>query len=96
MKDVSLYQRYVSTYVKSDVRTAGGKRKSIDKGDELARLLRGRPMDELIKICSANNIDTTRWTHLNFGRFRMQVGRALRLIMKKGGTVKIGAKRVKA
>lgn len=94
--NVSLYTRYAPKYVKSDVKTAGGKRKSMDKGDELAQALRGKNTDELASIAKANKIDVSRWTHLNPGRFRMQVGRALRMIIKSGKAVKVGKTQIKA
>lgn len=86
----TLYSRYSPKYVKSDVKTAGGKRKSMDIGDTLAKALRGKDADELTKICEKNGIDTSRWTHLQPGRFRMQVGRALRVHIRHGKPIKVG------
>lgn len=91
----NLYSRYAGNYVKSDVKTAGGKRKSMDKGDALAQALRGKSVEELSDIATTNKIDVARWTHLNPGRFRMQVGRALRLIIKNGKSIKVGKTTIK-
>lgn len=86
----TLYSRYSPKYVKSEVKTAGGKRKSMDIGDALAQALRGKTTEELTTICNSNGVDTSRWTHLQPGRFRMQVGRALRVIIRHGKSVKVG------
>lgn len=96
MDGESIYGRYNKRYVKSDTKTASGKRKSLDKGDKLAEALRGKSVDELSHIARTHGLSTTHWKHLNPGRFRMQVGRALRILIKGGMTITVDGVSVSA
>lgn len=90
----SLFSVYSKRYVTSETKTAGGKRRSVDKGDRLAQLLRGKSVEDLLKVARENGIQAERWVHLNPGRFRMQVGRALRMIMRTGVSLIVDGKKV--
>lgn len=91
----SLYTRYATRYIKTDTKTASGKRKSFDCGDAIAVAFRGKPQEFLIEVCKENFIDAKPWKNLNPGRFRMQVGRALRNVFKRDGVILIAGKKVR-
>lgn len=95
MTSESLYTRYQKHYITSNVKTASGKRKSVDTGDCLAKLLRGKSVEDLLKVAKDNGVQAERWLHLNPGRFRMQVGRALRMILNAGNPLIVDGLKVK-
>jgi len=79
-------QRYTVT---KETRTASG-RPSVDCGDEVATLLRGKTDADLAHIAEKNNLKDrwdTVWARLKEGHRRMCLGNALRQIIKKGGTL---------
>lgn len=72
----------LSKYVVSDIKTPSG-RKAIDTGDDVAKKLRGRPLDEVYKLVSEKTGITQKDLHakydkLNPGMQRMNLGNRLR------------------
>lgn len=74
-----------ATYKVSDVKTASGKRKSVDNDDKVAKALRGKSVDDLAKIASKNKLGDRFKTwrgNLNEGMVRMAIGNALRAMVR--------------
>ncbi len=47
-------------------------------------------MDKLRLVAKQNNVDLKRWSHLNMGHLRMNLGNVLRGRVRSGATVEIG------
>ena len=80
--DDKLINADLSKYVVSDIKTPSGRR-AIDRGDEVAKKLRGRPLDEVYKLVSEKTGITQKDLHakydkLNLGMQRMNLGNRLR------------------
>ena len=67
--------------------------------DELAKVLSsyltddetGRTDKEKLRdVCAKNEIDMSKWSHLNAGHVRMNLGNVLRGRLKKGQNVTVG------
>lgn len=73
-----------STYKVSDVKTASGKRKSVDNDDETARMLRGKSREDLVALAKRHGLEDRlkKWKDLNEGMFRMTFGNALRAVLR--------------
>ena len=73
----------------SKTRSAAGTT-SLHNGDPVAQMLAGKPLDECYDILAKYVDDVTldskmaKWSHLNPGQQRMQIGNAIRAIFKKG------------
>lgn len=82
------------SYKTSDVKTASGKRKSIDNDDALSKAMRGMDRKAIGKVLSMNGLGdrVEKHVHLNDGMFRMVSGQALRAMIKRGEPVKIDNK----
>lgn len=79
------------SYTVSDVKTASGKRKSIDTNDEVAVMLRGKSVEELQTIAARYGLEDRfkeKWAHLNPGMIRMSFGNALRGVMRQKAAAK--------
>ena len=66
-------------------------------GDDMANALKeavckdGRTDVKLmVKVAQDNGIDLNRWSHLNVGQIRMNLGNVLRNMVRKGHGVKVG------
>lgn len=93
------YQRNAENWGKSVIDPAKKKHyygKSIDlKSDPVANVLTREITNgnvEFKDVCIENGIDPDRWSHLNFGMQRMNLGNVLRGMIKKGKSVEIGGK----
>lgn len=72
-------------------------------GDEMALAFAGFVQDEeggldlgkLAQVAGANGVDLKRWSHLNNGQKRMNLGNVLRGLIRKGTDVKVGSKTFK-
>ena len=74
-------------YKVSDVKTASGKRKSVDNDDKIAKALRGKSVDDLRKIANKTGLGDrfkANWSKLNPGMLRMSMGNALRAKARHG------------
>lgn len=74
----------LTQYVSTDIRTPSG-RKSLDCGDSIATMLRGKPLDEVYQLVAdylAVDVATlvTRYAKLNPGMARMALGNRLRRV----------------
>lgn len=56
-------------------------------GDAIAVALKASP--DFVKVAAENNIDLSKWAHLNKGMQRMAVGNVLRGMAKKGTAITI-------
>lgn len=74
---------YRDKYATFEEKTPSGK-KAIGVEDELTPLLIGLTTAEMQAIATENNLDWSRWEHLNPGMQRMSLGNKLRGNMKKG------------
>ena len=69
----------VKKYETSNVRTPSG-RKSFDRGDSVAKKLRGKTHKEMMKLARNAGLGKRlkKWSGLNPGMFRMALGNSLR------------------
>lgn len=71
-----------SSYHVSDVKTASGRRKSVDNNDKIAKELRGADIDTLAKVAKRHKVsdrfDAWQKKGLNPGMIRMNLGNVLR------------------
>ncbi len=56
---------------------------SVHCGDDLAQALLGLSLEECQTVAKENSIDHSRWAHLNPGMQRMNIGNALRNMVRK-------------
>jgi hypothetical protein len=73
--------KYLDSYTKTDVKTASGKRFAVDKGDKVAKMLRGLGVDELKKIAREHGFQdwfAEKSETLNPGMLRMSLGNKIR------------------
>jgi hypothetical protein len=83
--------RYLAKYQTHDVKTASGKRKSVDVGDRLAAKLRGMDVAGVVKVLKDNGIEVPKnLKDRNPGMARMVLGNSLRGFIRKGGKLNIG------
>lgn len=74
---VVVSDEYRDKYKVSDVRTPSGA-KSISCGDTVAAALNGLSVDQLSKVAKIAGLDFKKWSHLNPGMQRMNLGNSLR------------------
>ena len=75
--DVVVSDEYRDKYTTSDVRTPSGA-KSISCGDQVAQALNGLDVSQLAQVAKAAGLDFKKWSHLNPGMQRMNLGNSLR------------------
>lgn len=82
-------------YKTSDVKTAGGKRKTVDNGDALSVALRGADREKIDSILKLNGMEdrVEKHKHLNDGMYRMISGQALRALLRKNTPVRLSTKK---
>lgn len=88
--------KYGDAYEKRDEKTASGKRYCIDNGDDVAAALRGKTVEECLDIAELNGAtkeQLSKWRDKNPGMARMNVGNMLRGIARKGGSIKVSARK---
>jgi colicin import membrane protein len=74
---VVVSEEYRDKYKLSDVRTPSGA-KSISCGDQVAQALNGLDVAQLGQVAKAAGLDFKKWSHLNPGMQRMNLGNSLR------------------
>lgn len=62
------------------VKTAGG---SFHKDDPVGNLLNGLTIEQVLDLAKAAEIDGSKYSHLNVGQQRMNIGNRLRGLLKK-------------
>lgn len=65
--------------------------KTGNNGDDIAIALKSVLFEQLPDVAKKNGLDFTKWSHLNKGMQRMNLGNSLRSMWKSGEDVKIGA-----
>jgi hypothetical protein len=68
--------------------------KDANCGDDMALELKAAVVDpeSLASVARDNGIDPVRWSHLNFGMQRMNLGNSLRRMLRKGEQVVVGGR----
>jgi hypothetical protein len=92
----SVIDRLKYQYEQSDVKTASGKRKTVDNGDDVAQVLRGKTAEEALTIAELNGATRDQignWKTKNPGMVRMNVGNFLRGVARKGGKIKVSGRK---
>lgn len=88
----SVIDRSKHKYQVHEVKTASGKRKSVDNSDRIAAALRGLDADGVKKVAKDNGLTLKEYP--NEGMLRMNVGNMLRGMVRRKEKVNIDGKSV--
>lgn len=67
---------------------------SVHCGDVLASSMAGLDNDGIAKVARENKVDADKWSKLNFGQIRMNLGNVLRGMIRRGEKVTVSGKSI--